>query len=166
MQKIVLVLVAIIFIILLVVSFVVINKPLTQNISDSSKNETTSFSDNTNLIEEEEEATPEIIIPYLTDEEYEEKVLNHNGKVLIDFYTDWCYYCGIFSPIIEEVSKEIDDVNFYRVNAEEELDIADSNGIIYYPTIVLYKDGVELRRYSGVLPKEDLISFINDEEWQ
>ena len=152
MQKFTYVLIIILFIIVLISVFMFVNKPLSTNDLDKIKE---------SLPSGHAEVVLEETMPYLTDEEYTDKVLNYKGKVLIDFYTDWCYYCGIFSPIIEEVSSEKNDIKFYRVNAEEELNIASTNRIVYYPTIVLYENGVEIDRWSGVLPKEELNNFLD-----
>ena len=158
MQKFTYILIVIIFIVALIAAFIFITKPYTNSTTNNTSVE---------LVEENldldlsNEAEPEEKIPYLTDEEYDEKVLNYQGKVLIDFYTDWCYYCELFSPIIEEVSLEKDDIKYYRVNAEEELNIADTNQIMSYPTIVLFENGVEINRCIGMISKEELIDFLD-----
>ena len=149
MQKFTYVLIVIFFIAILVTAFIFINRPLTS--SPVTTNST--ISGDNDIIE----------IPYLNDSEYEDKVLNYNGKVLIDFYTDWCYYCKIFSPIIEEVSPDFEDIKFYKTNAEVDTNISTTNGITAYPTIVLFENGVEINRCEGAMPKEELIKFLKGE---
>ena len=96
-------------------------------------------------------------------QKYEEKVLNYKGKVLIDFYTDWCYYCTVLSPLIEEVSPDFSDITFYKTNAEIDTNISIRNRINAYPTIVLFENGVEIDRCVGAVPKEELIKFLKGE---
>ncbi len=149
MQKFTYVLIVIFFIAMLVTAFIFINRPLTSSpvVADST------VSGDYNIIE----------IPYLTDSEYDEKVLNYNGIVLIDFYTDWCYYCKVFSPIIEEVLPDFENIKFYKTNAEVDTNISTANEVSAFPTIVLFEDGVEINRHVGAMPKEQLIKFLKGE---
>ena len=87
MQKIVYSIMIIIFIIVLIIAFATVNDKILEPIDTIS-------GENVSL---ENEATLEEIIPYLKDAEYEEKVVNYQGKVFIDYYTDWCYYCQSIS---------------------------------------------------------------------
>ncbi len=157
MQKITYILIVILFIAILVAAFVFINKPLLTDITNTTEtaSEITSevISEDSNIVE----------IPYLSDSEYEEKVLNYKGKVLIDFYTDWCYYCTVLSPLIEEVAPDFDNIRFYKTNAEVDTNISERNRITAYPTIVLFENGVEINRSLGAMPKEELIRFLNGE---
>ena len=77
------------------------------------------------------------------------------GKVLIDFYTDWCGYCKILSPVLEELStKYAGSVTVAKVDADTEREIADRYDIKSYPTILLLEDGKEVDRKIGVYPLE------------
>lgn len=83
-----------------------------------------------------------------------------NGVVLVDFFADWCGPCKMLSPIIEELSNEISDVNFVKVNIDESNEIANSYGIMSIPTLMLFKNGKMVNKTVGFLPKENLKKFI------
>ena len=78
-----------------------------------------------------------------------------NGKVLIDFYTDWCGFCKIVSPVLEELSiKYAGSIIVAKVDADAEREIAYRYNINGYPTILLLEDGKEISRKSGAHPLE------------
>ena len=83
--------------------------------------------------------------------------------VLMDFYADWCGPCKMQTPIIEAMEKELGDMaDFKKVNVDKEGDLATEKGIMVVPTLILEKDGVELKKWMGVTSKEELIRAIND----
>ncbi len=83
--------------------------------------------------------------------------------VLMDFYADWCGPCKMQTPIIEALEKELGDkADFKKVNVDKEGDLATEKGIMVVPTLILEKDGVELKKWMGVTSKEELTRAIND----
>jgi len=78
------------------------------------------------------------------------------GKVLVDLWAPWCGPCRVISPIIEELSKEIKDINFLKLNVDNNGDIAQEYEIMGIPTLILFKDGKEIKRIVGLRSKEDL----------
>jgi thioredoxin 1 len=83
--------------------------------------------------------------------------------VLMDFYADWCGPCRTQGPIFEELAKELGDkAEFKKINVDKEGDLATEKGIFVVPTIILEKDGVELKKWMGVTSKEELTKAVND----
>ena len=80
---------------------------------------------------------------------------------LVDFYAEWCGPCKMLSPIIEEVANETSDVKIVKVNIDEHSDIAQKYGVMSIPTLILFKDGNEIDKSIGFMPKEDILEFIN-----
>jgi len=67
------------------------------------------------------------------------------------------------TPIIEALEKELGDkADFKKVNVDKEGDLATEKGIMVVPTLILEKDGVELKKWMGVTSKEELTRAIND----
>ena len=83
-----------------------------------------------------------------------------NGISVVDFWASWCGPCKMFSPIFDEVSNEYSNINFYKVNVDENREIAKKYGIMSIPTIILFKDGKEIKRNIGFLSKEEFKSFL------
>ena len=81
---------------------------------------------------------------------------------LIDFYADWCGPCHAMRPIFEEVEKEYaGKVEFKKVDVEVESDMSSTYNIFSIPTFVILKDGEEIARKTGAMPKESLKSWID-----
>ena len=83
------------------------------------------------------------------------------GKSLVDFWAPWCGPCRIISPIIEDLSKEMKDIKFFKLNVDNNNDIAESYGVMGIPTLILFKDGKEVGRMIGVNSKEAIETKIN-----
>ena len=80
---------------------------------------------------------------------------------LIDFYADWCGPCQAMKPIFEEVEKEFaGKIEFKQVDVEENHEMAQKYGVMSIPTYVIVKDGEEVARKMGAMPKESLSSWI------
>lgn len=82
---------------------------------------------------------------------------------LIDFYADWCGPCIAMKPVFEEVEKEFKDkVEFKKVNVDSDPSEAQKYGIMSIPTFVIVKDDKEVDRRMGAMPKDQLVSFIQN----
>ena len=99
----------------------------------------------------------------ITEENFEEEVLNSNKTVILDFYADWCGPCKMMSPIIDEISEDIGEVaKVGKVNSDYNMNLAEKYGIMSIPTIIIFKNGQEVKRFLGVTPKEKIIEAINE----
>jgi len=94
----------------------------------------------------------------IEEKEFEEKI---KETCIIDFFATWCPPCKILLPVIEKVSEEYKDrLNFYKINIDESPNIAEKYGVLYIPTLILFKNGEKLNEASGVMGEEKLIEFI------
>ena len=91
-----------------------------------------------------------------------EEVQKEKGLILVDFYADWCGPCRMLGPLIEELSEEIPEVKFLKVNIDNEREFAINNRINSIPTIVIFKNGVEQARRVGFVAKSDLKKWIDN----
>jgi len=83
------------------------------------------------------------------------------AKITItDFWAPWCGPCRIMDPILEELEKEFKDVEFLKVNADEEPEKTSSYGVMGLPTFVIEKDGKEIGRKVGVTAKAELAKLL------
>ncbi len=110
----------------------------------------------------------QIFINYLFYHKIKMLQLNKNNfekeikdkAVVIDCYADWCAPCRILSPIFEEISKEVKNVKFFKLDVDENSEIASKYSILSIPTILLIKNGKEVDRIIGLTSKENLKSRI------
>lgn len=98
----------------------------------------------------------------VNNENFEEEVLKSTKKVLIDFNADWCGPCRMLGPIIEELSEEKENIKFVSINIDENEELAMNYQVSSIPCIVLIENGKEIDRRVGLLPKEELESFIGE----
>jgi len=83
--------------------------------------------------------------------------------VLVDFFTDWCGPCKMMTPILNEVKESLGDkIKLLKVDVEKNKRLATALNIQGVPTLVLYKNSRILWRQSGVIPKNDIVSKINE----
>ena len=85
-----------------------------------------------------------------------EKTVTADGITLVDFWAEWCGPCKMFGPIFEETSDENPDVTFAKVDTEAEQQLAGSLGIMSIPTLMIFRDGIQLFSQAGALPKSAL----------
>jgi thioredoxin 1 len=102
--------------------------------------------------------------PTLTAATFETEVAQAKGVVLVDFWASWCVPCRQIAPVLEEFSTEFaGKMKFANVDLTDESDknpIATRFNIENLPTLILFKDGKEVGRKIGALPKDDLKAWI------
>jgi len=108
---------------------------------------------------------------HLTKETFLEKVFNYEqnkdwkfeGKIpaLIDFYADWCGPCKMIAPILEELAEEYKgQINIYKVDTEEERELAGAFGIRSIPSLLFIPMNEQPQMAAGALPKDALKDII------
>lgn len=126
-----------------------INKQGEENLQESEQN--------TNTLNEEEDS---MNIMKVSDENFEQEVLNSNIPVLVDFYADWCGPCKMLSPIVDEVAKENDDIKVVKVNVDESQNTAIKYQVMSIPTLVVIKNGNEVNRSVGLIDKQEIVNLV------
>ncbi|MBR2590792.1 MAG: thioredoxin [Clostridia bacterium] len=91
----------------------------------------------------------------LTDENFEQEVLKSDVPVLVDFWAEWCGPCKMLGPVIAQIADEQEGkIKVCKANVDDCMDIAGEYNVASIPTVVLFKDGVEVDRSIGFKPKE------------
>ena len=81
--------------------------------------------------------------------------------VLFKFYNPWCGPCKILTPIVEYISNIFGNkIKVFNIDADLWPDVADKHNVMGTPTLILYKNGTEKERFTGLLTKEFLINMI------
>jgi thioredoxin 1 len=93
--------------------------------------------------------------------EFIEKVENTRGVVVVDFFATWCGPCKMLAPVFERVSNEIGDkAKFFKLNIDENSNIAQKYRIAAVPTMIIFKDGVPVENLPGFMPKENIANKV------
>src|SRR5437879_8473488 len=90
-----------------------------------------------------------------TTETFEAEVLKSDGKVIVDFWAEWCGPCHAVSPVLDRISDE-HDVKLVKVNIDEEQDLAQRYGVASIPFMVLFENGEPQASAVGAMPKGSL----------
>ena len=92
-----------------------------------------------------------------TSDTFENEVLQSDGKVIVDFWAEWCGPCHAIAPVLERIADErAEEVTLVKVNIDEEQGLAMRYGIQSIPTVVLFKDGQPAAAAIGAQPKTAL----------
>ena len=86
---------------------------------------------------------------------FNSSVLEAKKPVVVHFWAEWCGPCRLMIPVIKDLSNEIEDVKFFKLNVDNESNLAAQYSILNIPTMILFKDGKELRRWVGAMNKEE-----------
>ena len=100
-----------------------------------------------------------IMVESISDDQFLEKTAE--GVTLVDFWAPWCGPCRMQSPIIDELSEELEGkVNFYKMNVDEEPKTAQEFGIMSIPTLLVKKDGEVVDKLVGLHDKARLTEIL------
>ena len=110
---------------------------------------------------------------HLTKETFKEKVFDFENEkewkfkgelpCIIDFYADWCGPCKMVAPIMEELSEDYKGkVNIYKVDTEEQQELAAIFGVRSIPSILFCPVGKDPQMLAGAMPKPQFVEAIND----
>ncbi|MCH7811288.1 MAG: thioredoxin [Chloroflexi bacterium] len=99
----------------------------------------------------------------VTDDTFQQEVLDATKPVLVDFWAPWCGPCRMVAPIVEELSGEYDGkVEFVKVNTDDNPKTSVKYGIRSIPTLLVFKGGEKVSEIVGFRPKSDLKQRLDD----
>jgi thioredoxin 1 len=98
----------------------------------------------------------------VTDNNFDQEVLQASVLVLVDLWAEWCGPCRMMGPIIDDISDEyVGKVKFTKLNVDENQETASKYNIRGIPTFLLFKNGELVATHVGALPKGQLESLLN-----
>jgi len=92
----------------------------------------------------------------ITKENFESEVLNSETPVMVDFFATWCGPCKMLSPVVERMADKYGDVHFYKVDIDEEIDLASRFQVMSVPTLLYMKRGEIVGKSVGLVSPADM----------
>jgi thioredoxin 1 len=96
----------------------------------------------------------------VTTENWDSEVLQHSGRVLVDFYADWCWPCRALAPHEERLPGEYPEVKFVTLDTDADEPLSDSYGVRTIPTLIAFEGGKEVGRAVNPQSKAVLESLV------
>jgi thioredoxin 1 len=98
----------------------------------------------------------------LNKESFEKVTTDKDKTLIIDFWAPWCGPCKALTPVLEEISTEMSDkVGVYKVNVDDNTDLAQEHGVQSIPTMLIYKNGSLSETIVGLKTKDELVDIVN-----
>lgn len=97
----------------------------------------------------------------IKNENFETVVLDSSKPVLVDFWASWCGPCKMLAPVIDEFAEDHPEFKIGKVNVDDENALTRKFRIRSVPTLIVFKDGVEVNRAVGVLSEDELEELLS-----
>ena len=98
----------------------------------------------------------------VSQDSFDAEVLKAPGKILVDFWAEWCGPCRAIGPVLEEMAGEYPAVRFLKLNVDESPVVAQNYGVMSIPTVLAFEGGEVKSRIVGALPKPKLLEELAD----
>ena len=92
----------------------------------------------------------------IEEKDFKKVAIESKKKVLVDCYADWCGPCKMLGPVIEEVSEENKDYEFYKLNVDDAENVSMEYGIMSIPTLLIFENGELVNKSIGFISKEQV----------
>jgi len=90
------------------------------------------------------------------------EIINSDTLVLVDFFAEWCGPCKMMSPILKEVAKQVQGKSkIIKIDVDKNQHVANIYQVRGVPTLILFKEGKQIWRQSGVIQAKELVTSIN-----
>ena len=93
----------------------------------------------------------------VSQDDFETEVIKAPGKVLVDFWAEWCGPCRMIGPVLEDLAGDHPEVKFVKLNVDEAPAVAQQFAVMNIPTILAFEGGELKQRIVGAMPKAKLV---------
>ena len=99
-----------------------------------------------------------------SDVSFKEEVLDHEGKVLVDFWAPWCGPCKMLGPILESVASQVEHVKFVKINIDENPEVPTKHQVRSIPTLMLFDKGQVIDTKVGLSEQNTIIEWLQGKQ--
>ena len=99
-------------------------------------------------------------LEHLSKANFNEKTNSADQVEVVDFFATWCGPCKMLTPVLEKAADELTNVPFYKVDIDEEMELANQYKIMTVPTLLFFKGGKLVFQNSGVINRKQLESML------
>ena len=104
-------------------------------------------------------------VMHVTSADFDEQVLQQPGRVLVDFWAEWCGPCRMMSPVLDSIAEEAHpNVRIVKVNVDEEPALAQRYHITAIPSLKVFENGEVIEEQLGVAPRSHILDMLGIEE--
>ena len=97
----------------------------------------------------------------VTKDNFDEKVLQADGDILVDFWASWCGPCRMLAPVLDEIDQESHTgLTICKLNVDDEPELAQKFAVMTIPTLILFRNGEVADQSVGVIPKAKILEFV------
>lgn len=96
----------------------------------------------------------------ITEAQFSEEVSEHKGKVLVDFYAQWCGPCKMIAPVVTQVAENHKDVKVVKIDADNAQELMTKYSVRGIPTLLLLEDGELIDRKVGAASVQQVTDFV------
>ncbi len=99
-------------------------------------------------------------VEHIGEKDFQEKVLDSEGPVLVDFYADWCGPCRMLVPLLEELASQDSNAKIVKVNVDSSPELAARYRVSSIPSLKVFKGGKVVAHHVGLADKRKLESML------
>ena len=98
----------------------------------------------------------------ILESQFQEEVKEHQGLVLVDFFTEWCGYCHMLTPILEKVEASLEGIKIVKIDAEKCHNLTNDYNIEFYPEMLIFKGGKLVDHIDGYVPEDIIVKKLKE----
>ena len=97
------------------------------------------------------------MLKHVSEENFEQEVINSKGPILVDFFATWCGPCQMLGPVIERIGNSRAEFDVAKVDVDQSQNLAMKYEVEVVPTLVIFKDGNVVNKIEGFMSESEIV---------